>query len=73
MFFSKVITKEKEFEESYHGELKWFNLKNIGENEKIIPSDLWLIKNKLNSRLDVCNATMLEKNGNLSRFKILKN
>jgi len=70
LFFAKTITKNKNFIESPHGKLKWFNLKDIGKKEKIIPSDLWLIKNKLNSKIDVKEATMLEKGGKLSRFKI---
>lgn len=71
LFFTKTKTNDDEFKESLHGELKWFNIKDIGKKEKIIPSDLWLIKNKLKSKVDVVNATMSENKGNLSRFKIL--
>ncbi len=71
LFFTKTITKKENFIESTHGKLKWFNLKDIGKKEKIIPSDLWLIKNKLNSKINIKEAMMLEREGNLSRFKIL--
>jgi len=56
---------------SEHGELKWFKIKDI-EKENLIPSDLWLIKNKLNSRIDVIDSEMKENKGELSDFKVLK-
>ncbi len=73
LFFTKTITKNKNFIESPHGKLKWFNLTNVGKKEKIIPSDLWLIKNKINSKINVSEATMSEKEGKLSKFKIKNN
>lgn len=69
LFFTKVKTKKLNFKETLHGKLKWFDVRKIKKN-KIIPSDLWLIKNKLDSEIDVKNATMLEKEGKLSHFKL---
>lgn len=69
LFFTKLLTKKLEFKETISGELKWVNIKNIGK-EKIIHSDLWLIKNKLNSKIDIKNVSMIEKEGKLSNFKI---
>ena len=70
-FFSKMTSKQTDIKMSEYGELKWFKIKDI-EKEKLIPSDLWLIKNKLNSRIDVIDSEMKEKNGELSDFKVLK-
>lgn len=70
LFFTKTNTSENNFKESPHGILKWFDLKEVGKNEKVIPSDLWLIRNKLNSNLKINEATMVEKDGKLSRFKV---
>jgi len=71
LFFTKMVANEKDFKESMHGRLKWFKMKDISK-EKIILSDLWLIKNKLNSRIDVKNAYITEDAGELSSFRILK-
>ena len=65
-----MIAKEKDFKESAHGKLKWFKIDEL-DKEKVIPSDLWLIKNKLDSKIDVKNAYMMENQGELSAFKIL--
>jgi ADP-ribose pyrophosphatase YjhB (NUDIX family) len=67
LFFVKVEIKPGEIKESEHGKLKWFNLKDISK-EKIIPSDLWLIKNKLNSKIEVNSAKMQEQEGELIEF-----
>jgi len=72
LFFTKIKTNETKFIETRHGELRWFPIKNIGKKEKIIPSDLWLIKNRLNNKIDVKTAKMLEKEGELSNFKVLR-
>ena len=40
--------------------------------EKIIPSDFWLIKNKLDSKVEVRSAQMSEKDGDLSSFQIME-
>jgi ADP-ribose pyrophosphatase YjhB (NUDIX family) len=70
LFFTKIKTNETKFVETRHGKLRWFPIKNIGKKEKIIPSDLWLIKNRLSNKIDVKTAKMSEEEGELSNFKI---
>ena len=65
LFFSKLKTSETDFKESSYGSLKWFNLDKL--NRKIIPSDMWLIKNKLNSKIKSESAFLTEKN---RRYKL---
>ncbi len=71
LFFTKMTTKEAGFKESEHGKLGWFSINKI-KNEKIIPSDAWLIKNKLNSRTRIASIQINEKQGDLVSFKIRK-
>lgn len=71
LFFTKLFTKELKFKESEHGILKWFDLKNL-DKENTIPSDLWLIKNKLDSNIDTKNAYMNENQGQLTSFEIIQ-
>jgi 8-oxo-dGTP diphosphatase len=54
------------------GELKWFSL-NAMNPEIIIPSDHWLIMNKLSSHVPIIDASMQEHDGVLSKFKISSN
>ncbi len=70
-FFTKMASKEIKFKISERGELKWFKISSV-EKEKIIPSDLWLIKNKLNSKIAVKSALMTDTHGELSSFKIIQ-
>lgn len=70
LFFGKAVVKDSDLKFSQYGELKWFDLKDI-DDAGLIPSDLWLIQNKLNSEADVVSAEMSEKNGDLSDFKVL--
>ncbi len=70
LFFTKMRTKETKFKESEYGKLKWFNTGEV-DKEKIIPSDLWLIKNKLNAKIDVKSAHMSENQGELESFKFI--
>lgn len=72
LFFTKVASNENNFVESKHGQLKWFNIKKLKSKDKIIPSDLWLIKNKLNNKENIKSVRMSEKEGKLSNFKILE-
>jgi ADP-ribose pyrophosphatase YjhB (NUDIX family) len=69
-FFTIMTTKESEFKETDYGALKWLKLSEL-DNEKIIPSDIWLIKNKLKSKIEVISAEMKEDKGELIDFKIL--
>lgn len=70
LFFTKMRTKEAKFKESEYGKLKWLNINEV-DKEKIIPSDLWLIKNKLNAKIDVKSAHMSENQGELESFKFI--
>jgi len=71
LFLMKAKTKQSKIIESHYGELKWLSIKDI-EKENIIPSDYWLIKNKLNSKTSVKSAVMTDEEGTLSSFHILK-
>ncbi|MBS3168514.1 NUDIX domain-containing protein [Candidatus Woesearchaeota archaeon] len=67
LFFTKVRSKGLNFVDGKYGKLKWFNIKDISK-VKIIPSDKWLIVNKLNSKVKIKEGFMKESNGRLSRF-----
>lgn len=69
LFFTKVNAKDNKFRETEHGKLKWFNVNDL-KKEKIIPSDLWLIQNKLNSILEMKKVNMSESQGRLCTFKL---
>ena len=71
LLFIEMTTKETAFKESAHGKLKWVKISDV-DNEKIIPSDLWLIKNKLNKKTDYNSAFMNENEEELTSFKIIK-
>lgn len=76
LFFTKVITKQTEFENTKYGKLEWFDLNEIEDNKneiskKIIPSDLWLIRNFLNSKLNISEIKMIENNEKLVRFDVI--
>lgn len=67
----KTKTKETKFKETRHGELKWFEIDDLDE-DKIIPSDYYLLKHKLNKKIKYEEAIMREEDGDLSSFKILR-
>jgi ADP-ribose pyrophosphatase YjhB (NUDIX family)/predicted transcriptional regulator len=67
LFFAKVNVKDFAYKSSKYGELKWFNIRSV-QNEKIIPSDLWLIKNKLSSRVDVKEVIISDSKGRIKRM-----
>ena len=69
LFFTKAVTEDNRLWESEYGEVKWVKLSEISK-EKIIPSDLWLIQNKLDSKVSVNNVSMLETQGELSSFHV---
>ena len=71
LFFIKVKVKETAVKNSEHGKLKWFKLKEAIK-EKIIPSDLWLMQHRLNSKIDFLSAKMQEQEGELSEFRLEK-
>ena len=65
--FVKMKTDEEKFKLSPHGKLKWFSLDQLNEDE-IIPSDYWLIQNKLNSKIEIQTGKMEEKKEKLINF-----
>lgn len=69
LFFTKAVTEDIRLWESEYGEIKWVKLADISK-EKVIPSDLWLIQNKLDSKVSVNNVSMLETQGELSSFHV---
>ena len=71
LFLMKVKAKQSKIIESHYGELNWLAPKDI-DKENIIPSDYWLIKNKLNSKTSVKSAMMTDEEGTLSSFRIVK-
>jgi len=71
LFFTKMATSATKFIETENGKLKWFTLTQL-KKEKVIPSDRWLIENKLNSNIEVKSAFMTENEGELTSFKILR-
>jgi ADP-ribose pyrophosphatase YjhB (NUDIX family) len=71
LFFTKMQTENTDFRKTDYGELQWFDLEEI-DKLKIIPSDKWLIKNKLDSTIDVKEIDMKEKEGELNSFDIRK-
>jgi len=70
LFFTKVKTDQIEFKNSESGELAWFDTDKLPE--RIVPSDRWLIENRLDSIADVKNAYMDDVEGELSSFEISK-
>jgi ADP-ribose pyrophosphatase YjhB (NUDIX family) len=70
-FFIKMTAKEDKVKASEQGELDWFKIKDV-DNAKLIPSDLWLIKNKLDSSIDIVDSKMKENKGELVDFTVLK-
>ncbi|MBT3304000.1 NUDIX domain-containing protein [Candidatus Woesearchaeota archaeon] len=70
LFFTKVSVETNELKESEHGKPDWFDINKL---EKVIPSDEWLILNKLNSKNKITEAVMEEKEGKLTSFNIKNN
>ncbi len=44
--------------------IKWFGLNEL-KDVKIIPSDLWLIQNKLNEKIELTSEVIIEENNSL--------
>ena len=44
--------------------IKWFDINSL-ESIKIIPSDFWLIKNKLNEKIELTEEVIFEENNSL--------
>lgn len=71
LFFTKVNAKSPAFKRTDAGELKWFSINKLPRS-KIIPSDLWLIENRLNKRMDVKSAFMPEMENRLKGLSFVK-
>lgn len=52
LLFAKVSLDETSVASTQFGVLKFFSLSEL-KNEVVIPSDLWLVKNKLSSRMKI--------------------
>lgn len=68
LFFTKAISKNKDFKSTTNEELKWFSISKLNKRN-IVPSDYWLIKNKLKSKLNLKQFDMYERNGKLVKIK----
>ena len=60
--FFVVMELSSEIKEKQN--IKWFDLNEV-DKLKIIPSDLWLIQNKLNSKIDIMEEFIVENNDSL--------
>lgn len=67
-FLTATTARTKPFKTEY-GELKWFCIENLAR-QKVIPSDSWLIQNKLNTKSAVTSARMKMYEETLSKFSI---
>jgi len=69
-FMVKLKALNQDFKATEEGELKWFDLNSL-EKEKIIPSDLWMLKKFLNQTKNIQEVAMEEKDGQLISFEKL--
>ncbi|MGV8162180.1 MAG: NUDIX domain-containing protein [Candidatus Nanoarchaeia archaeon] len=67
LFFTMVKVKNKKIGKDAN--LKWFKKKDISK-EDTIPSDYYLIKNKLNKKTSIVSAEMKDDEGKLKEFKM---
>ncbi len=72
LFFTKIKATTLDFKETNYGKLRWFGIEELRKH-KIIPSDLWLIKNKLKSKTNINKAIICENKDNLLRLKLEAN
>lgn len=70
LFFVSVKAISDKIVECDEGEVKWFDLKEL-DNLEIIPSDLWMIKNYLDSKSDMKQVIINEKSGKLLGIDVL--
>ena len=71
LYFVRVDTDVEDFEDKGYGKLMWHDIDKL-EELKIIPSDLWLIKNSLNNIIKNKKVVMESKEGILNNFKVEK-
>jgi ADP-ribose pyrophosphatase YjhB (NUDIX family) len=66
LFFTKMAAKSADVKQTVAGELKWFSLDKVKKmKRRIVPSDYWLITNRLDSREEVKRIDMKDKGGRL--------
>jgi hypothetical protein len=70
LLFAKVNVKNIKFKETRAGELKWFNVEELGQ-DKIIPSDQWLIRHSLNRKMTIPRLYMHESEGIIESHRFL--
>lgn len=68
-FLTTVIAEDEKFIISEEGELKWFDINKL-EDEKIIPSDIWMVKNCLDKTADVKQVIIEEENQELKNMQV---
>jgi len=69
LFFTKVKTDSDFVRSSEYGELKWFSKDEL-DKIKIVQSDLWLLKNKYDSKTNINKVLLREENEELTSFVI---
>jgi ADP-ribose pyrophosphatase YjhB (NUDIX family) len=74
LFFVRAKVKDSKLKETEHGELKWFRIREVLDKKRreVIPSDYWLLKKKLSSRVKMYNAFMEEENGRIKSFELVR-
>ncbi|MBW2963246.1 NUDIX domain-containing protein [Candidatus Woesearchaeota archaeon] len=70
LFLVKLKALSEETKSTEEGEVKWFDLNNL-KNEKIIPSDSWMIEKFFNKTIDIPVMAMEEKDGEIISFEEL--
>ncbi len=66
LFFMKVKCNSNNFKSNTGEELKWVEIGRL-KSKNVVPSDYWLIKNKLDSRMDLMTFDMIDRKGKLVR------
>lgn len=69
LYFCMLQSNIEDFENKGYGELMWYDIDKL-EELKIIPSDLWLMKNSLDKEFDSKKVIMESKDGRLSDFRV---
>ena len=68
LFLTTVTAESEKIIRSEEGKVEWFDIKDI--NEKIIPSDLWMINNCLDKTSDLKQIIIEDKDQELSNMII---
>jgi 8-oxo-dGTP pyrophosphatase MutT (NUDIX family) len=67
LFMVKVAVKNGGKPDSMLGRLEWFDIAKL-DRKSVIPSDYWLIRNKLKSSLKIGSIDLYERAGTISGF-----